>query len=162
MTFEVGPGAAQGLTLERRELDRIGDRVGMTLAARLLRETLPPDRVTHRVSREHVEAVGQGGWTRDFRWARPVDFWTERYRGRWWGKLLGLHRRTVLYVEVPVPFVNNASVSCDHAVVVEVRSAWTYPNPTVPAPEDQGYGVLHYDHTSVTDSPVFGRSDPWA
>lgn len=149
------------MTLERRELEMVGERMGLTLAAKLLRETLPPDQVTHRIEREHVEAVGQGGWTRDFRWARPIDFWTAKYRSRWWGWLLGLRRRTVLYVEVPVPFVNVAAVTCDHEVVVEVRSAWTYPAPTVPAPPNQGYAVLQYDDTTITDRPVPGVSDPW-
>lgn len=158
---EVGAWAAEALTLEPRMLDRVGESMGMTLATRLLREQLPAEHIVARVRVEHVEAVGERAWTTDLRFAGPRDAFVAKYRTRWWARLLGSHWWPVEYVEVPVPFRNQAAVSCDHEVTLTVRGAWTYPKPSVPPPMNAGYAVYQHDETLVSSRPVPGEADPW-
>lgn len=122
---------------------RFADVLSIDFETELLTERLPPDVIRHRVKYEHPEAIGRQGVAADARFARPIDHFTAKYRGRWWGRLLGLRRREVRYEFVAVPYIVSAPVQCDHEVTATVRAAWTYPRATLVLPgSDFGHPVL--------------------
>ncbi len=127
----------------------IGDRVTQAVAVEVLSEHLPPHTITHHVQYEHPEAIGQSGTAVDSRFARPIDHFTAKYRGTWWGRLLGLKRRKIEYQFVAVPYIVSAPVQCDHLVTVDVRASWTYPKADLVLPADQ-FGPVVLDARNVT------------
>ena len=151
MQTRISRLAADHLRLEiERDPTRFTDDLVMRMETSLLAEKLPPHTITTRVQYEHPEAVGQPGTTVDARFERPIDHFTAKYRGRWWGRLLGLGRREIRYQFVPVPYLVSRPVQCDHEVTTNVRASWTYPKPTMILPADQ-YGPVVLD-ASRTDS----------
>ncbi len=126
------------------------DVIAVDVETAVLTEKLPPQRITHRVRYEHPEAVGQQGVAADARHATWFDHFVATYRGRWWGRLLRLHRREVRYQFVPVPYIVSRPVHCDHEVTVDVHAAWTYPRATMVLPGDQfGHPVLAFDRADA-------------
>lgn len=133
---------------------RFADTITMSLETYLLTEKLPPQRITHRIGYEHPEAIGRPGVAVDSRFARPIDHFTARYRGRWWGRLIGLARREIRYTFVKVPYIVSAPVRCDHRVIVDVHAAWTYPKADMVLPAEQfGMTVLKADSWSSESVP---------
>lgn len=156
---QVGPYVAESFRMEAERapimIDRYADSIALQIEAELLTEKLPPQRIEHRIGYEHPEAVGQPGVAVDSRFERPIDHFTAKYRGRWWGRLLGLNRREIRYQFVKVPYVVSVPVRCDHRVTVDVHAAWTYPkaNMVLPA-KDFGMTVLRSD-------AAYSDSAPW-
>jgi hypothetical protein len=143
---------------EPRGRDMLTDALVASLTTEVLAEHLPPHTITTRVRYEHPEAVGQPGTTVDARFERPIDHFTAKYRGRWWGRLLRLRRRQVRYQFVPVPYLVSRPVQCDHVVTTNVRAAWTYPTPNLVLPaEDFGRVVLDARRVDSEASP-YGRT----
>lgn len=138
---------AERMVLSATE-DHLGERLAVSLAAEVLAEHLPPHTITHHVQYEHPEAIGQPGTTVDARFERPIDHFTAKYRGSWWGRLLGLHRREVRYTFVAVPYLVSRPVQCDHLVTVDVRASWTYPTPNLVLPAAD-YGPVVLDARDV-------------
>lgn len=158
---ELSPAMVERLSTNARVLDVMTQRMALELVARVMREVLPPQVVTYRVQHEHHEAIGRPAHTTDFRWRSWWDMFCATYQQRWWGRALQLHRWKLRTVQVPVPYVNADSVTCDHTVVLRVRDAWMYPMP--PAATGQGYAVLQHDAIEYEHHPTPGRSaDPWA
>jgi hypothetical protein len=156
---QLSPYVAESFRMEVERnpmvLDRYAGSIAMRVETELLTEKLPPERITHRINYKHPEAVGRQGFAADARFARPIDHFTAKYHGRWWGQLLGLRRRKVRYEFVKVPYIISAPVQCDHRVTVDVHAAWTYPRANMVLPADQfGMTVLRAD--SVTS-----ESTPW-
>lgn len=120
--------------LERVEFDRdwernpLGDMVAVDVVADILTEQLPPEIVTVLARYTHPEAIGRTGVAVDARFATWFDHFTATYRGRWWGRLLRLHKRKLRYTFVEVPYVISAPVECEHFVRVDVANSWTYPH----------------------------------
>ncbi len=142
ITMHVSRGFAERIALDTAE-DHLGERLAMSLTAEVLTEHLPPHTITHHVRYEHPGAIGQPGTAVDSRFERPIDHFTAKYRGRWWGRLLGLRQREVRYEFVAVPYLVSKPVQCDHLVTVDVRASWTYPKPNRVLPAaDWGPTVL--------------------
>jgi hypothetical protein len=93
--------------------DYVTDSLVYRLTSEVLAEALPPQRCTHVVE-----------WTVP-RLASWVDVLVATYRGRWWARLLRLHRRELRYVDEPIR----------HEVEVVVRDHWTYPQSDRVLPE---------------------------
>lgn len=147
---------AEALRMSARpeETFRFADLLVVRLETELLSERLPPKLIEHRIGYEHPEAIGQQGFAADSRFARPIDHFTAKYRGRWWGRLLGLRRREIRYQFVKVPYIVSAPVRCDHRVTVDVHAAWTYPKADMVLPADRfGMTVLKADRWSSESMP---------
>ena len=128
--------------------EMIGEKLALSLTAEVLTEHLPPHTITHHVQYEHPEAIGRPGVAVDARFARPIDHFAATYRRRWWGRLLGLHRREIRYQFVPVPYLVSVPVQCDHQVTVDVRASWTYPNANLVLPAET-FGPVVLDGRDV-------------
>jgi hypothetical protein len=151
----VSPYVAEGFAAAvERDQSRFVDMLVVSLETELLTEKLPPQRIEHRIGYEHPEAIGQQRFATDSRFARPIDHFTAKYRGRWWGRLLGLQRREIRYQFVKVPYIVSAPVRCDHRVTVDVHAAWTYPKADMVLPaSDFGMTVLKADRWSSESVP---------
>lgn len=104
-----------------------GDMIAMDIYAKIMTEKLPPQHVRHRVRYAHPEAVGAKGYAVDARFATWYDHFTATYRGRWWARLLRLHKRRLRYTFVPVPYITTQPVHCNHLVEVSILDSWRYP-----------------------------------
>jgi hypothetical protein len=156
LTQRVSGYVAESL---RMSVDRYPESFAGDLAMRieteLLTERLPPDVIHHRVKYTHPEAIGRQGFAVDSRFARPIDHFTATYRGRWWGRLLRLHKREIEYTFVKVPYIISAPVECDHRVTATVRAAWTYPRATAVLPGRE------FGHVVLKANDVGAGSVPW-
>jgi hypothetical protein len=133
------------------------DMLVVDLETELLTEKLPPQRIEHRIGYEHPEAIGRQGFATDSRFARPIDHFTAKYRGRWWGRLIGLRHREIRYQFVKVPYIISAPVRCDHRVTVDVHAAWTYPRADMVLPASEfGMTVLKADSWTSDSVPTVG------
>lgn len=122
------------------------DVVVMRMVTELLTERLPPHTISHRISYEHPEAIGRPGNAVDARFARPIDHFTAKYRGRWWARLLRMHKRKIEYIFIKVPYLISTPVQCHHTATTNVRAAWTYPTASMVLPGgDFGHPVLRAD-----------------
>lgn len=128
----------------------VADQIGPDVAARM-KLSVTRDVSTERLVRklhtavlsEELPAHVRGHvieWS-DPRHATWVDHFTATYRGRWWGRLIGLHRRTIRYVDVPLR----------HRVDVTVRQYWTYPRATRVLPGDDFGHVVLKTRTETVD-----------
>lgn len=128
----LSPQLAETLTVhaERKPGDRFAaaDLIAVDVVHDILTEHLPAQTVTHRVRYQHPEAIGRRGYAVDARFATWLDHFAATYRGRWWGRLLRLHRRELRYTFVPVPYITSAPVECDHKVTVSILDQWRYPH----------------------------------
>jgi hypothetical protein len=159
LTQRVSRYVAEEMRLSAgRDPDLLGyftDGLAVNIETELLTERLPPDVIQHRVKYTHPEAIGRPGVAVDSRFARPIDHFTATYRGRWWGRLLRLHKREIRYTFVKVPYIISAPVECDHRVTATVRAAWTYPQATMVLPGHE------YGHVVLKANDVGAESAPW-
>lgn len=158
---ELSPHIAERITLDPSIAEREARRVALKITAGLLTETLPPERISHRIAREHPEAIGHRGTAADARFATWRDHFIATYRGRWWARLLRLHKREIRWQFVAVPYLVSRPVRCEHEVTVDVRAAWTYPRAR-PALDGErgGHPVLRADSFTVASAPVL-RAIPY-
>lgn len=152
LTERVSRYVAEELRVSARRDDRLlasfADTLALDVETAILTERLPPDVIEHRVRYEHPEAIGRPGVAVDARFATWRDHFTATYRGRWWGRLLRLHKREIRYQFVPVPYIVSAPVQCDHRVTATVRARWTYPKATMVLPADR-FGPVVLDAATV-------------
>jgi hypothetical protein len=164
LATRVSRELADTLTMHTRMADMMANDLALEVSVRVLTEQLPQQSVTHRVHEDHPEAVGVVGFVKDARFARPIDHFTAKYRGRWWGWWLGLRLRKIRYDQVPVQFRNTSSVWCDHTVTVDIADQWTYPQASPALSGAQGGPpVLISRLNDVTSDPTILNADvlPW-
>jgi hypothetical protein len=104
--------------------DPISQRLALKLTTTVLQENLPPHMAGHIIE-----------WSQP-RFASWWDMLCATHRGRWWGRLIGLHRRRLRYVDEPLR----------HRIDVRIRQGWTYPHATIGRSDNLGYPVLHTNY----------------
>jgi hypothetical protein len=143
----------------------VGDMIALDVITDLLTERLPPQTVTTHVHYRHPEAVGQPGTAVDARFATWLDHFTATYRGRWWARMLRLHKRPMRYTFVPVPYITSAAVDCNHKATVTILDTWRYPKAETTLRDIRGASlgepVLWSDEHLDDARPITAGVDKW-
>lgn len=125
----LGPATVLGQTAD---LVHLAESMSYELRAGLLADKLPPQRVTHRVNDTHTVTFPRTWW----------DHFKAAYRRRWWMRWRDWHVEHEQH-----------HYTCDHKVVVDIEGHWTYPEATVPLPQDFGNGV----YVAIVNGPRLVR-----